>query len=144
MKKLAKMLPVFCLLLQVSVTHAEIQKTIQFENQRDEVFDLENWLKETTYTTEEVKDTCSKQVPYEEKICADETKYKKECKSIPSHEECKDVNRPICHNETHEENECTTPTHRECHTESTPSCHYETRYDNVCSTTRSEEQCTTV
>lgn len=141
MKAIIKMLPILCLLLQTNPVWAETVKTIEYENQREEVFDLENWLKETTYTNEEVKDTCHKQVPVEEKVCKDETKYKQECKTIPIHEECKNVNHPICHNVTHYEQDCQTPTHRECHTETSPVCHNETHYENVCSTIPSHQQC---
>jgi hypothetical protein len=128
----------------MNFAQAETFKTINFQNQKSEVFDLENWLKETTYTTEEVKDTCHKDVPVEEKVCKDVTKTKKECQTIPTHQECKDVNHPICHIETKNEEQCHTPTHRECHSESTPVCHNETSYENVCSTIPSEQQCRTV
>jgi hypothetical protein len=142
--KLSILLPALCLLFQMSFAQAETQKTIAFENQREEIFDLENWLKDTQYTSEEVKDTCHKDVPYEEKVCKDVTKYKKECTTVPVHEECKDVNHPICHTENRSRIECSTPTHRECHTETSPVCHNETRYENVCSTTSSQQQCRTV
>lgn len=144
MNLFSKMLPLLCLLLLASPLHAETVKTINYENQREEIFDLENWLKETIYTNEEVKDTCHRRVPVEEKVCKDVTKYKKECKTTPAHEECGDVNHPVCHNETHYEQVCHTPTHRECHTETSPVCHNETRYENVCSTTPPRQQCRTV
>ncbi|MFA6238022.1 MAG: hypothetical protein WC635_11885 [Bacteriovorax sp.] len=144
MKKLTKVLPVLCLLVQMSFAHAITQKTINYNNQREEIFDLENWLKEIQYKTEEVKDTCHKKVPYEEKVCKDVTKYKKECKTIPAHEECKDVNKPICHTETTTRRECHTPTHRECHNETRRVCHNETRYETQCTDTPSEQQCRTV
>ncbi len=143
MKKLTKMLPAICLLMQMSFAHALTQKTIQYENQREEIFDLENWLKEIQYKTEEVKDTCTKKVPYEEKVCKDVTKYKKECKTIPAHEECKDVNNPICHTETRTRHECHTPTRRECHTETKPVCHNETRYETECTNTPPRQECRT-
>lgn len=144
MKKLFKMLPALCLFLQMSFAYAITQKTINYENQRDEFFDLENWLKEIQYKTEEIKDTCHRDVPYEEKVCSDVTKYKKECQTLPAHEECKNVNRPVCHTETSTREECHTPTHRECRTETSPVCHSETRYETECSNTPSRQQCRTV
>ncbi|MGZ3857469.1 MAG: hypothetical protein ACXVKO_14520 [Bacteriovorax sp.] len=144
MNKLTKMLPAFCLLMQMGFVHAETSKTIGYENQKQEIFDLENWLKETTYTTEEVKDTCHRDVPHQEKVCKDVTKHKKECADVPAHQECKDVNHPICHTETSSEQQCSTPTHKDCHTETSPVCHNETRYENVCSTSSGEQQCRTV
>lgn len=140
-----EMLIAFCLLLQTSLSSAEVHKRIVFENQREEIFDLENFLKKTVMTTEEVKDTCTKKIPYEEKVCKDETKYKKECKTVPSHQECKDVNRPICHTETTYEQECErAPGRQECRSVNEYVCHNETRYDNVCNTVPGREICRTV
>lgn len=144
MKNLSKMLLALCLLLQLSFVTAETTKTFNYENQREEIFDLENWLKETQYKMEEVKDTCHRDVPYEEKVCKDVTKYKNECRTIPSHTECANVNKPICHNETRTREVCRTPTHRECHTENSPECHLETRYENRCTTIPGEQQCRVV
>lgn len=144
MNIIAKMLGAFFLCMQINSVHADTQKVINYENQRGEVFDLENWLKEIQYKTEEVKDTCHKQVPYEEKVCKDVTKYKDECQTIPAHESCNNVNHPICRNETTYEDQCTTPTHRECHNESERVCHNETRYENVCSTSPDRQECRTV
>lgn len=144
MNKVIKMLMAFCLLSQLRLVHAETQKSFTYQNQREEAFDLENWLKEIQYKDEQVKDTCHKQVPHDVNVCKDITKYKKECENIPAHESCKNVNHPICHSKTHYESECTTLSHRECHNESSRQCHNETSYENVCSTTPDRQECRTV
>lgn len=131
-----------CLVLQSNVTYAEASKVIRYENQNEEVFDLENFLKETKYVDEEVKDTCTKKVPYQENVCKKVTKYKKECGIVPAHEECKQVNKPICRTETKMEEECyNLPSREQCSSVSVPVCKYETKYENVCGTSPSRQEC---
>lgn len=134
-----------CLLLQSQVLHAETSKKVIYENQKEEIFDLENYLKEVKMIDQEVKDVCTRKVPYEENVCKDVTKYKKECSTIPAHEECRQVNNPICHDETKYEQECSRlPGTQECSNVQVPVCNYETRYENECGTTPSTQECRTV
>lgn len=94
---------------------------------------------------QEVKDTCIKKVPYEENVCRDVTKYKKECKTIPAHEECKEVNNPICRTETSVETECNRlPDRQQCRTVPDRDCGYETTYEQECNTTPDRQECRTV
>ena len=131
-----------CLLLQSNITYAETSKVIRFENQNEEVFDLESFLKDIKYVDEEVKDTCTKKVPYQENVCKKVTKHKKECGIVPAHEECKQVNKPICRTETKMEEECyNLPGREQCSSVSVPVCNYETKYENVCSTSPSRQEC---
>ena len=145
MDRLLKFIVTCCLFSLAHTLYADTTKTISFENQKEEVFDIENFLKEITYIDQEVKDTCIRKVPYQENVCKDVTKYKKECETLPAHQECKQVNNPVCHNETKDESECHEgPGHQECSNVQVPVCHNETRYDNECSTTPSSQQCDTV
>nr|BDT28554.1 hypothetical protein BHI3_20200 [Bacteriovorax sp. HI3] len=134
-----------CCLLQSSFVFADTSKTFNYENQPEEVFNLENYLKEIKMIDQEVKDTCTKKVPYEENVCRDVTKYKKECKTIPAHEECRQVNDPICHTETQMETEChRLPSRQECRQVPNRVCGYETKYENVCGTTPDRQECRNV
>lgn len=132
-------------LLQSSFAFADTSKSFTYDNQPEEVFNLENYLKEIKMIDQEVKDTCIKKVPYEENVCRDVTKYKKECKTIPAHEECKQVNNPICHTETKIETECNRlPSRQECRQVPNRVCGYETKYENVCGTTPDRQECRNV
>lgn len=134
-----------CCLLQSSNAFADTSKTFSYDNQQEEVFNLENYLKETKMIDQEVKDTCIKKIPYEENVCRDVTKYKKECKTIPAHEECKQVNDPICHTETKWETEChRLPSKQECRQVPNRVCGYETKHENVCATTPDRQECRNV
>ncbi len=131
--------------MQSSFASAETFKKFTFENQKEETFDLENFLKEITMVDQEVKATCERKVPYQENVCKDVTKYKKECSTVPAHEECKQVNNPICHTETKMEEECSRlPSRQECRQVPNRVCEYQTRYENECHTTPDRQECRTV
>lgn len=145
MNRLHKVLITCCLLFQSHLNFADTSKTFEYENQTEEVFNLENFLKKTVMVKEEVKGTCERQIPYQENVCKDVTKYKNECKTVPAHQECRQVNDPICHTETTMETEChTTPSRQQCHNTTNQVCGYETRYENECRTVPGEQQCRVV
>ncbi|MFA6236873.1 MAG: hypothetical protein WC635_06050 [Bacteriovorax sp.] len=104
----AKALVAFSLLIIMNLGFAETEKNISYENQREESFDLENFLKETRYKQEQVESTCYRQVPYTENVCRNETRYRQECRTIPGHQECSTVYDRVCHTETRYERECRT------------------------------------
>jgi hypothetical protein len=142
MNRLCKLFVTCCLIFQSNLNYADTVKTFEYEKQTEEVFNLENFLKKTVMVKEEVKGTCERQIPYQENVCNDVTKYKKECKTVPAHEECKEVNDPICHTETRMENEChRLPSREQCRNVTVPVCGYETRYENECSTGPSRQEC---
>lgn len=124
------------LLLQLQA-FADTEKIIKFENQREEIFDLENWLKEITYTEEQVESTCYRTEYRTENVCRNVTRYRQECRTIPSHQECRTINDPICTSETRYERECrNVPGEQECRVV--------VRYRRECSSGRPERQCHTV
>lgn len=134
---IAKMLFICSLFILMNTGFAETQKTINYENQREESFDLENFLKDTRYKQEEVESTCYSRVPYTQNVCRNETRYHQECRTAPGHQECTTVNDPVCHSETRYENEC--------HSEpGEQSCRVVIRYRQECSRTGGGRQCHTV
>ncbi|MGZ3788499.1 MAG: hypothetical protein ACXVLQ_08260 [Bacteriovorax sp.] len=133
----ARMLIACSLSILMNSGFADTQKTINYENQREESFDLENFLKETRTRTEQVDSTCYRQVPYTENVCRNETRYRQECKTVPGHQECTTVYDPICHTETRYENEC----HNE---QDEPTCRVVIRYREECSRRGGGRQCHTV
>lgn len=133
----ARMLLAILMLTLMNIAHAETSKTITFENQREEIFDLENWLKETKYKTETVDSTCYNQVPYIENVCRNVTKYRQDCQTIPGHQECGTVYDRVCRTENRYENEC--------HTERGPqSCRVVVNYRRECSNEGGGRECRTV
>lgn len=145
MNRLSKALVTCCLFLLTSISYSDTSKVIQYDGQKDEVFNLENYLKEIKMIEQEVKDTCIRKIPYQENVCKDVVKYKKECGIVPEREECRQVNNPICQTETRYEQECyRLPSTQECTNVQVPVCNYETRYENVCSTTPDRQDCRTV
>ncbi len=134
---LRKLLTIFLVLLNLQVVFADTEKVIEFENQREENFDLENWLKEITYTTEQREGTCYRTEYRSENVCRNVTRYRQECHTEPSRQECRQVNDPICSTETRYE--------RECHqVPGEQQCRVVVRYRQECSTGRGERECRTI
>jgi len=134
-----------CCFFYLNIAHSETYKRFNYENQPEETFSLENFLKEITMVDQEVKSTCERKVPYQENVCRDVTKYKNECSTIPAHEECKQVNNPICRTETRMEEECyRLPSKEECRQVPNRVCSYETKYERECNTTPDRQECRTV
>lgn len=125
------------MMLMITNARSEVTKTIQFENQREEIFDLENFLKETRYKAETIDTTCYRQEPYVENVCRDVTRYRQECSTVPGHQECRTVYEPVCRTENRYENEC----HME---RGEPSCRVVVRYRQECSQTGGGRQCRTI
>lgn len=130
----AKVLVAFSLLVVMNLGFAETEKNISYENQREESFDLENFLKETRYKQEQVESTCYRQVPYTENVCRNETRYRQECRTIPGHQECRTVFDRICHSETRYERECRTYPGE-------PVCRVVVRYRQECERRGGGRQC---
>jgi hypothetical protein len=135
MLKTAQML-LAIVMLTINIAHADTSKTITFANQKEENFDLENWLKETRYRTETQDATCYNKVPYVENVCRDVTHYRQECSTIPGHQECRTVYDPVCRTEDHYQNEC----HME---RGEQQCRVVVHYRQECSTSPGGQQCRT-
>ncbi|MBY0412871.1 MAG: hypothetical protein K2Q18_01835, partial [Bdellovibrionales bacterium] len=121
----------------LQAAYAETTKTFKFENQREEIVDLVNWLKRIDYKKEEVDSTCYRQEPYVENVCRDVTRYRQECHVEPSHEECGTVYDQVCRTETSSE--------RECHTErGGEECRVVVNYREECSSVGGGQECRTV
>lgn len=136
MTSTARMLFAVLLLVAMNFANAatESSKTFSFENQREETFDLENFLKETRYRAETIDTTCYRQEPYIENVCRDVTRYRQECSTIPGHQQCRTVYDQVCHTENRYE--------QECHMERGPQqCRVVVRYRQECSTTGGGQQC---
>lgn len=134
MVKKAHLLLTILIMSLLSIAQAETSKSFKFENQREETFDLENFLKETRYKTETVDATCSRQEPYVENICRDVQKYRQECRQEPGRQDCRTVYDNICRTEYRYENECRYERGQDI-------CRNVTRYRQECSNTGGGRQC---
>ncbi|MBC7714712.1 MAG: hypothetical protein H7177_15305 [Rhizobacter sp.] len=133
----ARLLLAVLMVLTVNFAHAETSKTFSFENQREETFDLENFLKETRYKTETQDATCYRQEPYIKNVCRDVTHYRQECQTIPAHQECHTAYDQVCHTENSYE--------QECHMEQGPQqCRVVVHYRQECHQEGGGQQCHTV
>ena len=132
----AHMLLVILIMSLLNIAHAENSKSFRFENQREEVFDLENFLKETRYKTETVDSTCYRQEPYIENVCRDVTKYRQECHIEPGRQECRTVYDQICRTENRYETQC-------YYERGPQSCRVVVRYRQECSSVGGGQQCRT-
>lgn len=132
----AHMLLAILIMSLLNIAGAETTKSFKFENQREEVFDLENFLKETRYKTETVDSTCIRQEPYIENVCRDVTKYRQECYTQPGRQECSTVYDNVCRTENRYENECR-------YVRGEQSCRVVVRYRQECSHSGGGQQCRT-
>jgi hypothetical protein len=134
MTSVARTLLVVFMLLCMNFAQAETSKTFSFENQREETFNLENFLKEIRYKTEMKDSTCYRQEPYVQNVCRDVTRYRQECQTNPAHQECRTVYDRVCHIENRYE--------QECHMERGPQqCRVVVHYRRECSTSGGGKQC---
>ena len=133
----AHTLLVLFMMAVMSLAQAETSKTIRFENQREEIFDLENWLKETRYKTETVDSTCYRSEPYVDYVCRNVTRYREQCETIPGHQSCRTVYDRVCRTENRYENECRTVPGEQ-------QCRVVVRYRQECTTSGGGRQCRTI
>lgn len=133
----ASILVAFAMLTCMMTAHAETSKTITFENQREEIFDLENFLKETRYKKETVDSTCYRQEPYVENVCRDVTYYRQECHNVPGYQDCRTVYDNVCRTEYRYENECR-------YERGEQSCRVVVNYRQECSYEGGGQECRTI
>ncbi len=134
MVKRAHLLLAILIMSLLSIAQAETSKSFKFENQREETFDLENFLKETRYKTETVDSTCTRQEPYVQNVCKDVTKYRQECRQEPGRQDCRTVYDNVCRTDYRYENECR-------YERGPDICRVVVRYRQECSQTSGGRQC---
>lgn len=105
------------LALLVSFSSFSQSETSEFiyRGQETETLTLERILVETRTRTEMQDSTCNRQVPYEQRECGNETRYREECTWIPSREDCGRRDERRCRPVTRTRQECTTgPSRQVC------------------------------
>ncbi len=98
-------------------TNALAQDTAEFEyaQQTAEQITIQDTREVTLYRTEYVDSTCTRQEPYQETVCGNETRYRNECTWIPGRNVCRTENDYQCRDVRRTRRECTAGrTRREC------------------------------
>jgi hypothetical protein len=112
-----KLLIILCLSGLSMVSMAESSKTIKYQGQNGESFELNTINTVTRYNEEERNSTCTRQIPYEEQECNYETDYRQECNWQPARRECTTEYDTECRTVTRHRKECTRgPSQRVCRT----------------------------
>lgn len=94
---------------------AQVDSQINFRGQNSEVIKVEKNIKVTRPVPYQVPDTCYNDVPYQSYECRNVTRYREECRYIPSSENCWTENDRVCRNVTRYREECSTgPSHQVC------------------------------
>ncbi|MCK5073213.1 MAG: hypothetical protein KAQ98_07275 [Bacteriovoracaceae bacterium] len=95
-----------CAFASVQASDVRSSRMIKYEGQDGETFELENFVKETRYRTEQQEGTCTRQIPYQDTVCGDETRYRQECHTVPGREECHIENERRCRTVTRYRESC--------------------------------------
>lgn len=110
-----KLFLIALLIFASNVALAESSKTVVFDGQNSDSFELELIKELTRYRDEPYQTTCTREIPYTERVCGYETLYRQECRTEPGYQQCRNVNEPICRNVTRTRRECSRgPARRVC------------------------------
>ncbi len=103
------------LVLSMAAVAQESSSEFSFRGQATEAVGLERTLTETRTRTEMRDSTCTRQVPYQDRECGYETRYRQECSWVPPREECGRRDERRCRDVTRYRQECTNgPDRRVC------------------------------
>lgn len=109
-----KFLILLAALVSLNVSAAD-SKTITFNGQNGDSFELETINTVTRYREEDRDTTCTRKVPYETEECGYETRYRQECRWEPGRNECRTEYERRCRTVTRYRRECTRgPDRRVC------------------------------
>ena len=94
---------------------AQVESLINFRGQNSEVIKVEKNINVTRPVAYQVPDTCYNDVPYQSYECNDVTRYREECRYIPSSQNCWTDYDRVCRNVTRYREECSTgPSRQVC------------------------------
>lgn len=94
---------------------AQVDSQINFRGQNSEVIKVEKNINVTRPVPYQVPDTCYNQIPYQSYECRNVTRYRQECRHIPSSERCWTDTERVCRNVTRHREECSTgPSRQVC------------------------------
>jgi hypothetical protein len=111
--RLQKLFIATCLVM--STAWANNSQEIIFNGQDGDELNLTTTKSETRYNYEERDSTCTREVPYEEEVCGNETRYREECRWKEGRNSCRTEYERTCRTVTRYRQECSqTPGRRVC------------------------------
>lgn len=114
-----KFLSLLFILFSISIFANDEGKLI-FNGQTSDSISFSKTITETRYRTEMRDSTCTRQIPYEEKVCGYETRYRQECRFEPGRNRCWTEHEQQCRTVVRYRRQCSTsPGRQVCH--DTPS-----------------------
>lgn len=125
---------------------AQVNHTINFRGQNAEVIKVDKDINVVRPVPYQVPDTCYNQIPYQEYVCRDVTRYREECHYVPSRENCWTENDRVCRNVTRTRQECSNgPSRQVCTNNPTRRVCTQRPTREVCRTdSQGQQRCTTV
>tara|TARA_R110002072_G_scaffold288917_1_gene455451 strand:- start:127718 stop:128938 length:1221 start_codon:yes stop_codon:yes gene_type:complete len=124
---------------------ADASKTINFEGQNSDAFELISQISETRYRDEQRDSTCTRKVPYTVNECGYETRYRQECRFEPGRNICRTEYDRVCRTVTRYRQQCSTgPGRQVCRQgPSRKECRINRNGDRVCRSVPGRRICRT-
>lgn len=131
--------------MTLSVFASEASKTINYEGQNADAFELISQITETRYRDEQRDSTCTRKVPYQARECGYETRYRQECRFEPGRNICRTVYDNVCRTVTRYRQQCTTkPGRQVCRdTPARKECRVNRQGQRVCRSVPGRRVCRT-
>ncbi len=125
---------------------AQSEQNFVFQGQPHEHVSLERVLSETRHRTEMQDTTCTRQIPYQDRECGHETRYRQECSWIPPRQECGRRDERRCRDVTRYRQECTQgPSRTECRDfPGGTRCHTDRNGNRICEPAPPQRRCETI
>ena len=123
---------------------AQIESIIQFKGQNAETVNLAKQVSVVRPEAYEADKTCTRQIPREVYECNDVTRYRTECRDVPSRENCWNESENVCRNVTRYREECSYgPSRRVCVDNPSREVCYDRPSREVCVERPTREVCRT-
>ncbi len=106
----------FFILLFPTLVFAQLETTLTFNGEPQDSLKIEGLLSVIRPVTVQVQSTCVRQVPHQENVCRDVTRYRQECHNVPSSQSCSTEYNNVCRQVTRTREQCSPgPSQRVCH-----------------------------
>jgi hypothetical protein len=106
----------FFILSFPTLLFAQLETTLNFNGELQDSLKIDGLLSVIRPVTIQVPGTCVRQVPHQENVCRDVTRYRQECHNVPSSQSCSTQYDNVCHPVTRTREQCTAgPSQRVCH-----------------------------
>lgn len=94
---------------------AQLESTLNYAGQAQERVQIDGIIDVLRPVVVQVPSTCIRQVPRQERVCRDVTRYREECVRVPAERECRTEYEDVCRNVTRTRQECSRgPSRQEC------------------------------